>query len=110
MNMPEHYKNLDIDHKRIIVVNIISQYGNKRTQEMVDNLNNEVVEFLFKYFFTESKEQRERMWYDMQKRYELTLKEIEHIAKKIQMLNLEYREFLASQSDVKEFSKNKKSK
>jgi hypothetical protein len=34
------------------------------------------------------------MWYDMQTEYESTLKEIEYIVEKIQMLNIEYKELL----------------
>jgi phage-related minor tail protein len=60
---------------------------------------------LFTYFFTESKEKRERMWYDMQTEYESTLRELEYIAQQIQMLNIEYKEFLAEESDKKTFLK-----
>jgi hypothetical protein len=49
---------------------------------------------LFNYFFTESKEERERMWDSMQKKYEAALKEIEIIAEQIQMMDLKYRELL----------------
>jgi prefoldin subunit 5 len=47
------------------------------------------------------------MWDDIQREYESTIKEIEYIAKKIQMLNLQYREFLASKEDIKNFMNNK---
>lgn len=105
MKLPDHYKNLDINKKRIVVANLISQFGNKKIQEMIASFTDEQVIFLFTYFFTESKEERERMRDHMQKEYEATLKEIEHIAEKIQLLNLQYREFLASQKDIEEFLK-----
>jgi hypothetical protein len=44
------------------------------------------------------------MWYDMQTEYESTLKEIEYIAEKIQMLNIKYNELIAEERE-----KNKKS-
>ena len=47
------------------------------------------------------------MWYDMQTEYESTLKEIEYIAEKIQMLNIKYNELLAQEKDKKEFAKKK---
>jgi hypothetical protein len=43
------------------------------------------------------------MWYDMQTEYEATLRELEHIAEKIQMLNIKYKEFLAQEEDKKSF-------
>jgi hypothetical protein len=61
---------------------------------------------LFDYFFTESKEKRERMWYDMQNEYESTLKELEYIAEKIEMLNIKFREILAEESKKKSLNKN----
>ena len=48
------------------------------------------------------------MWDFVQKKYESTLKEIEVVVKKIQMLNLQHNELLASQEDAEEFSKNLK--
>jgi hypothetical protein len=45
------------------------------------------------------------MWDDMQKKYESTLKEIEYIAEKIQMLNIQYKEFLATKEDIENFLK-----
>ena len=105
MKLPDQYKNLDINKKRIVVANLISQFGNKKIQEMIASFTDEQVIFLFTYFITESKEERVRMRDHMQKEYEATLKEIEHIAEKIQLLNLQYREFLASQKDIEEFLK-----
>ena len=88
MKLPDQYKNLNIKQKRTIVANLIAQFGNKKIQEMIEKLTDEHIEFLFTYFFTESKEARERMWDNMQKKYEATLKEIENIAEQIQMLNI----------------------
>lgn len=105
MKLPEHYKHLDINQKRTVVANLISQFGNKKIQEMIDSFSEDQIAFLFTYFFTESKEARERMWDNMQKKYESTLKEIERIAEQIQLLNIKYREFLASQKDIEEFLK-----
>ena len=73
MKLPEQYQNLLIEQKRLIVSNLILQYWDKKTQEIVDRLSDDQVEFLFSYFFTESKEAREKMWDDMQKKYKLVL-------------------------------------
>lgn len=105
MRLPEQYKNLTIEQKRIVVANLIAQYWDGWIQNLVDNIGDEQVEFLFTYLFTESREERERMWQDMQKKYEATLKEIEYIAEKIQLLNIQYKEFLASKKDVETFLK-----
>lgn len=106
MDLPEQYKNLDIDQKRTIVANLIAQYWNKKIQEMVDGLNDDQIEFLFTYFFTESKEKREKMWNEMQKKYELVLQELEQVADRLQKLNLQFSELLAAKEDVEEFGKN----
>lgn len=73
---------------------------------MVDNLTDEQVEFLFKYFFTESKEEREKMWNDMRIKYESALNDLKEIAKKMQKLNLQFAELLAKKEDAEEFRKN----
>ena len=105
MKKPDHYKNLDQDQKRTVVANLISQFWNEEIQRQINKFNEDQIDFLFTYFFTESKEKRERMWYDMQTEYESTLKELEYIAQKIQMLNIKYKEFLAEESDKKAFLK-----
>ena len=105
MKKPDHYKNLDQDQKRIVVANLISQFWNEEIQRQINKFNEDQIDFLFTYFFTESKEKRERMWYDMQTEYESTLRELEYIAQQIQMLNIEYKEFLAEESDKKTFLK-----
>ena len=94
MKLPNHYKNLDTEQKRSIIYNLIAHFGNKWIEKHIATFNEEQIDFLFTYFFTESKEKRERMWYDMQTEYESTLKEIEYIVEKIQMLNIEYKELL----------------
>jgi len=105
MKKPDHYKNLDQDQKRTVVANLISQFWNEEIQRQINKFNEDQIDFLFTYFFTESKEKRERMWYDMQTEYESTLRELEYIAQQIQMLNIEYKEFLAEESDKKTFLK-----
>ncbi len=107
MKLPDQYKNLDKKQKKVIVANLIAHFWNKKIQEMVEKLTDDQVEFLFTYFFTESREARERMWDNMQKKYEATLKEIEYIAEKIQMLDIQYREFLSQKKDLEEFRKLK---
>jgi Fe-S cluster assembly scaffold protein SufB len=72
---------------------------------MVDGLNDDQIEFLFTYFFTESKEKREKMWNEMQKKYELVLQELEQVADRLQKLNLQFSELLAAREDVEEFGK-----
>ena len=99
MKLPEHYKNLDTDQKRIVVANLIAEFGNQDIQDRVNSFNDNKINFLFTYFFTESREKRERMWYDMQTEYESTLRELEYIAEKIQRLNVEYKEYLAEESN-----------
>ena len=75
---------------------------------MVENFNEDQIEFLFTYFFTESRETRERMWDDMQKKYEIVLKELEQVADRLQKLNLEFSELLVSKQDIEEFGKDRK--
>jgi hypothetical protein len=45
------------------------------------------------------------MWYDMQTEYEATLREIENIAEKIQMLNIQYNELIAQEKEKKKSDK-----
>ena len=106
MKQPEHYKNLDPDQKRVVVANLISQFWKKGIQDQINRFTDEQIDFLFTYFFTESREKRERMWYDMQTEYESTLKEIEYIADKIQQLNIKYNEMI-SEENTKKHSKKK---
>ena len=106
MDLPEQYKNLTKEEKRIVVLNLISQYWNKKYQETMDNLTDEQVDFLFKYFFTKSKEDREKMWNNMKKKYETALKEIKELAKRLQKLDLQFAELLAKKKDAEEFRKN----
>ena len=107
MKIPSHYKNLDVEEKRTVVANLISQFGNEEIQKQINKFSSDQIDFLFTYFFTESKEKRERMWYDMQTEYEATLREIEYIAEKIQMLNIKYQELLEKEKDKREFLKKK---
>ena len=107
MQLPEQYKNLDISQKRLIVHNLISQFWNPKVQEMVESFNEDQIEFLFTYFFTESKEVRERMWNDMQKKYETVLKELEQVADKLQTINLQLSELLAEREDIATFGKDR---
>ena len=99
MKLPEHYKHLDPDQKRIVVANLIAEFGNSDIQSHVNSFNDNQIDFLFTYFFTESREKRERMRYDMQTEYQSTLKELEYIAEKIQMLNVKYKEYLAEEAN-----------
>jgi len=61
---------------------------------------------LFTYFFTESKEKRERMWEDMRKEYETAIKDLKAIAAKLQKLDLEFTELLAKKQDADDFMRN----
>jgi hypothetical protein len=45
------------------------------------------------------------MWYDMQTEYESTLRELEYIAERIQMLNIKYKEFLKEELNKKSTGK-----
>lgn len=106
MQLPEQYKNLNIDQKRLIVRNLISQFWNPKVQEMVEGFNEDQIEFLFTYFFTEDKEVREKMWNDMQRKYETVLRELEQVADKLQTINLQLSELLAEREDVASFWKD----
>ncbi len=108
MKLPEQYKNLDIDKKRLIVHNLLSQFWNEKVQETAERFNEDQIEFLFTYFFTESKETRERMWNDMQKKYETVLKELEQVADKLQHINLKLSELLSEREDVESFGKDRR--
>lgn len=46
------------------------------------------------------------MWNDMQKKYELVLKELEVVAEKLQKINLHFSELLASKQDIESFWKH----
>ena len=105
MKLPTHYKNLDVDKKRIVVANLISQFWNEDIQKQINRFNDDQINLLFTYFFTESREKRERMWYDMQTEYESTLRELEYIAERIQMLNIKYKEFLKEELNKKSTQK-----
>lgn len=106
MKLPEHYRNLDADQKRTVIVNLISEFGNQDIQGRIDNFNDDQINFLFTYFFTESKEKRDRMWEDMRKEYETTIQDLKEIAAKLQSLDLELSEILAQKEDRDEFMKN----
>lgn len=100
MKLPEQYKNLTLEQKKNVISNLISQFWNEKIQWLSDHLWDSQIEFLFSYFFTESKEERDRMWNDMQKKYESALQEIEHIAQQIQLMNLKYKELLDTKADL----------
>lgn len=108
MKIPEQFNNLDISKKRLIVSNLIMHYWNKKTQELVKNLRDDQIDFLFTYFFTESKETREKMWNDVQKKYESALNELEKIANRLQKLNLQFAELLGEREDIESFWKGRK--
>lgn len=108
MKIPEQFNNLDISKKRLIVSNLIMHYWSKKTQELVKNLRDDQIDFLFTYFFTESKETREKMWNDVQKKYESALNELEKIANRLQKLNLQFAELLAEREDIESFWKGRK--
>jgi hypothetical protein len=73
---------------------------------MIDNLTDEQVEFLFKYFFTESKEEREKMRNEVRKKYETAINDLEKVANKLQKLKLQFAELLANKEDAEEFRRN----
>lgn len=108
MQLPEQYQNLDIEKKRLIVSNLVTHYWNERTQELVKNLGDDQIDFLFTYFFTESKEAREKMWNDMQEKYVSVLKELEQISEKLQNINIQLSELLAEREDIASFGKDRK--
>lgn len=108
MKIPEQYKDLSIDKKRVVVHNLLSWFWNEKAQETAKKFNEDQIEFLFTYFFTESKEEREKMWNDMQKKYESLLKELEQVADKLQTINLKLSELLAEREDIESFWKDRK--
>ena len=103
MELPQQYKNLDANQKKVIVCNLISQFWNERSEEIANSLNEERVEFLFSYFFTESREERERIRDDMQKKYETAISDLKMIADKLQKLNLQFSEILIKNQDAEDF-------
>ena len=100
MKLPEQYKNLTIEEKRTVVSNLISEFWDQNIQWLTQRVWDAQIEFLFNYFFTESKEEREKMWNEMQSKYESALREIEIIAQQIQMMDLKYKELLWSREDI----------
>ena len=105
MNLPDHYKNLDINQKKVIIADIFSQIWNNNFQWQVADFNEEQIDFLFTYFFTESKEEREKMRHDMWKKYETSIKDLKAIAERLQKLDLRFAELLAQREDTQEFMK-----
>ena len=73
---------------------------------MVKNFSEDQVEFLFTYVFTDSKEDREKMWNDMQEKYVSLLRELEQISNKLQNINIQLSELLAEREDIASFGKN----
>ena len=106
MKLPEHYKNLTIEQKRIVVLNLIDQYWNKEYQEIIDNLTDEQVEFLFRYYFTESREERDKMRNEMKKKHETALHNLKKLTDKLKKLNLEFAELLSKRADAEEFRRS----
>lgn len=108
MPLPEQYKNLTPEQKRTIVYNLISQFWNEKVQELVKNFNEEQVEFLFTYFFTESKEDRERMWNDMLEQRKSLFIELKKWADKLKDINLKLSELLSEREDIASFGKDRR--
>lgn len=106
MRLPEQYKNLNAEEKRAIVLNLINKCWYERTPKIVNHLTDEQVDFLFNYVFTESKEEREKMWKTIQNKYETAVKNLKTIAKRLQKLDLQFAELLAQKKDAEEFIKN----
>ena len=106
MKLPDHYKNLDVNQKRIIIADLLSQLWNWSIQNQVAWFNDEQVEFLFTYFFTESKEEREKMWYDMKNKYQAVVKDLKVLAERLQKLDFRFSELLAQKEDAESFGKN----
>ena len=93
---------------RFKIVDEINNIAENLPQETAERFSEDQIEFLFTYFFTESKETRERMWNDMQKKYETVLKELEQVADKLQHINLKLSELLAEREDVESFGKDRR--
>lgn len=106
MELPDHYKNLDINQKRVIVANLISQIWNENMQGDIAWFTDEQIDFLFTYFFTESKEEREKMWYNMKEKYQTSIKNLKVLAEKLQKLDFKFAELLAQREDAENFRKN----
>ncbi len=106
MELPEQYKNLNSDERRTIVLNLINKCWYEKKPEIVNNLTDEQVDFLFNYVFVASKEEREKMLDDMQNKYENAIKNLKVIAERLQRLDLQFAELLAQREDTNEFMKN----
>ena len=108
MSLPEQYKNLNLEQKKTIVYNLISQFWNEKVQELVKSFNEEQVEFLFTYFFTDSKEDRERMWNDMLEQRKSLFIELKQWADKLKDINLKLSELLSKREDIASFGKDRR--
>lgn len=106
MKLPEQYQNLTIEEKRIVVANLISEFWDQKIQWLADRVWDAQIEFLFNYFFTESKEEREKMRNEVRKKYETAINDLEKVANKLQKLKLQFAELLANKEDAEEFRRN----
>ena len=106
MKLPDHYKNLDVNQKKIIIADLISQLWNESIQNEITWFNDEQVEFLFTYFFTESREEREKMWYDARNKYQTAVKHLKMLAERLQKLDFRFAELLAQKEDAESFWKS----
>lgn len=106
MKLPDYYKNLDVNQKKIIIADLVSQLWNESVQNEIAWFSDEQIEFLFTYFFTESKEEREKMWYDTRKKYQASVKDLKALAERLQKLDFRFAELLAQREDAENFGKN----
>lgn len=106
MNIPKQYKNLSADEKRTVVLNLINECWYEKTPEIVSELTNAQIDFLFNYIFSESREEREKMCDDMQKNYETAIRDLRVIAENLRNLDLQFAELLAQREDTEEFKRN----
>lgn len=106
MKLPDHYKNLDMNQKKAIIADLVSQLWNESIQNEIAWFNDEQIEFLFTYFFTESKEEREKMRYDTRNKYQTAVKNLKMLAERLQKLDFRFAELLAQKEDAESFWKN----
>ena len=106
MKLPDHYKNLDVSQKKIIIADLVSQLWNESIQNEIAWFNDEQVEFLFTYFFTESREEREKMWHDARNNYQIAVKHLKMLAERLQKLDFRFAELLAQKEDAENFWKS----
>ena len=90
-------KEISIEKKKKLIEDAITKFWDKKIQWITKNLNDEQVEFLFKYLFLKSKKRKEALWEEMEAKYEKSLNDLAMEGEQIQKLMVKYREISSNE-------------